>query len=90
MIRSIISKKSRALIVCWLVLAAASALTAAAGLEHPSAFRPEHFSRRSPDRGVLNFADLYPALERGELTSGARDPVWTKLWAMARANNQEA
>jgi glutamate synthase domain-containing protein 2 len=69
------------------MLQALAELTAAAGLEHPSAFRPEHFSRRSPDRGVLNFADLYPALERGELTSGARDPVWTKLWAMARAES---
>ena len=62
-------------------------LTAAAGLEHPSYFHPEHFSRRVPERGVLSFADLYPAMETGELIAGARDPAWTKLWAMARADS---
>jgi glutamate synthase domain-containing protein 2 len=69
------------------MLHALAELTAAAGLEHPNDFHPEHFSRRSPDRGVVSFADLYPALDSGELTSGPRDPAWTKLWAMARADS---
>ena len=69
------------------MLHALAELTAAAGLEHPSDFHPEHFSRRVTEREVLSFAELYPALESGELVAGARDPAWRKLWEMARADS---
>ena len=62
-------------------------LTAAAGLEHPQDFRPEQFFRRVSDRETLSFAELYPALEKGELIAGAREPHWRKMWGLARADS---
>jgi glutamate synthase domain-containing protein 2 len=58
-------------------------LTAAAGLDHPSDFRPEHFWRRIDVREARTFADIYPRLETGELVAGARDEHWRKAWTMA-------
>ena len=49
-------------------------ITAAAGLDHPNDFRPEHFSRRVSEREVLTFAELYPALAEGALLGGVDDP----------------
>ena len=69
------------------MLHALAELTAAAGLDHPADFRPVHFSRRTSEREVLSFADLYPGMESGELLTGARDPAWRKLWDMARADS---
>jgi glutamate synthase domain-containing protein 2 len=69
------------------MLRALAELTAAAGLEHPQDFHPEHFTRRVSEREVLTFADLYPALAPRELLEGPRDPAWVKLWAMARADS---
>ncbi len=65
-------------------------LTAAAGLEHPSEFRPVHFCRRVSGREVLTFADLYPALRPGELLSGTVDPRFRDAWAMARPDSFQA
>src|SRR5258707_9469322 len=48
-------------------------LTAAAGLDHPTEFQPMHFSRRVSPREVLNFDELYPALQPGELLAGTGD-----------------
>jgi len=62
-------------------------LTGAAGLEHPQDFRREHFSRRVNDREVLDFAELYPSLQPGELIAGPRDEKWRRLWEMARADS---
>jgi glutamate synthase domain-containing protein 2 len=69
------------------MLHALAELTGAAGLEHPQDFRPEHFFRRVTDRDVLSFAELYAPLERGELTSGAREEKWRKMWDMSRADS---
>ena len=69
------------------MLHALSEITAAAGLEHPNAFRPEHFCRRVSVREVTSFAELYPALEAGELVAGPRDPLWRKRWATARPDS---
>ncbi len=69
------------------MLHALAEITAAAGLEHPNDFRPEHFSRRVSVREVTSFAELYPALAPGELVAGPRDPLWLKRWAMARADS---
>ena len=67
------------------MLHALAELTAAAGLEHPQDFRPEHFSRRVSAHETMTFAELYPALERGELIAGAHDKRWRGWWDMARA-----
>ena len=69
------------------MLHALAELTAAAGLEHPQDFRPEHFSRRVSAHETMTFAELYPALERGELIAGARDKRWRGWWDMARADS---
>ena len=69
------------------MLHALAELTAAAGLEHPSDFRPEHFSRRVTEREVTTFADLYPRLAPGELIAGAVDPGMNRYWALARADS---
>src|SRR5262249_13733985 len=57
-------------------------LTAAAGLEHPSDFRPEHFCRRVSAHEVMTFRELYPQLEPGELLRGASDPRFREAWKM--------
>jgi glutamate synthase domain-containing protein 2 len=62
-------------------------LTAAAGLGHPNEFRPHHFSRRVSGSEVMTFAQLYPALEPGELLTGTRDPRFRDAWAMASATD---
>ena len=67
------------------MLSALAELTAAAGLDHPRDFRPEHFSKRVDERKVAGFDELYPAPESGELIAGAKDAKWRKYWEMARA-----
>jgi glutamate synthase domain-containing protein 2 len=69
------------------MLHALAELTAAAGLEHPQDFRCEHFSRRVSAHESLTFAELYPALRRGELITGAHDRRWREVWDMARADS---
>ena len=69
------------------VLHALAELTAAAGLDHPQKFRPEHFSRRVNAHDSSTYAELYPALRRGELLTGAHDKRWRDLWEMARADS---
>lgn len=58
-------------------------LVAAAGLDHPRELRPVHFSRRVSPNEVLSFAELYPALEPGELLAGSADKKFETAWAMA-------
>jgi glutamate synthase domain-containing protein 2 len=60
-------------------------ITAAAGLQHPGDFRPEHFSRRVSEREVLSFAELYPPLPKGALIGTVTDPKWRRLWELADA-----
>ena len=62
-------------------------ITAAAGLAHPNAFRPEHFSRRVSEREVLSLAKLYPPLVRGSLLGVIDDPHWGRMWDMASAES---
>ena len=65
-------------------------LTAAAGLEHPSQFRPIHISRRVSPREVVTFADIYPALDNKALINGTAPPHWTQPWNMADAHSFRA
>jgi glutamate synthase domain-containing protein 2 len=58
-------------------------LVAAAGLDHPRELRPVHFSRRVSPNEVLSFAELYPALEPGELLAGSADKRFETAWAVA-------
>ena len=60
-------------------------LTAAAGLDHPNEFGPQHFSRRVSGSEVLTFAQLYPQLAPGELLDGTRDARFRAAWDMASA-----
>ena len=60
-------------------------LVAAAGLTHPSEFRPHHFMRRAaPDR-VVTFAEQYRFLAPGELLRGTQDDRFATAWHMASA-----
>jgi glutamate synthase domain-containing protein 2 len=65
-------------------------LTAAAGLDHPNEFNLHHFSRRISASEVKTFAQLYPALEPGELLSGTNDVRFRDAWAIAQASDFRA
>ena len=65
-------------------------LTAAAGLDHPTDFKPIHISRRVSASEVATFADLYPALADGELLSGTSDKRWKRAWDMAHTDSFRA
>ncbi|MBX9945388.1 MAG: FMN-binding glutamate synthase family protein [Reyranella sp.] len=65
-------------------------LTAAAGLDHPSEFKPEHISRRISPSEVITFADLYPSLAKGELVAGSGNPRWRRPWDKAQAHSFRA
>ena len=65
-------------------------LTAAAGLDHPSEFKPEHISRRISPSEVITFADLYPSLAEGELVAGSGNPRWRRPWDLAQAHSFRA
>jgi glutamate synthase domain-containing protein 2 len=60
-------------------------LVAAAGLDHPSQLRPEHFWRRVSLHEIRSFAQLYPAPGPGELLRGTQDPRFRDAWEMADA-----
>ncbi len=62
-------------------------LIAAAGLDYPHELKPEHFSRRVNAHESMTFAELYPALKRGELITGSHDERWRKMWEAARADS---
>jgi glutamate synthase domain-containing protein 2 len=58
-------------------------LVAAAGLDHPNQFNASQFKRRVSETNVTSLAELYPALEEGELLHGARDDKLRALWERA-------
>jgi glutamate synthase domain-containing protein 2 len=60
-------------------------LVGAAGLDHPTEFAPVHFSRRVSPHEVRSFAELYPALQPGELLGGTGDKRFSAAWALANA-----
>jgi Conserved region in glutamate synthase len=60
-------------------------LVAASGLDHPTEFRPAHFSRRVSPHEVMTFAELYPSLQPGELLAGTADKRFCTAWAMVHA-----
>jgi glutamate synthase domain-containing protein 2 len=68
-------------------LIALAELLAAAGLEHPRELRPIHFSQRTSTTEVCTFAQLYPALQLGELINGTDDVRFRDGWRMAQAES---
>jgi glutamate synthase domain-containing protein 2 len=60
---------------------------AAAGLEHPSELKPDHFSRRVAANRVETYATLYRFLKPGELVAGTDDPRFADAWPLARAES---
>ena len=68
-------------------LRALAELTAAAGLDHPKAFRPEHFCRRMSPTEVATFADIYPEPKSGAFLIGEIDPRFAHAWSRARAES---
>ncbi len=69
-------------------LIALSELVAAAGLEHPSQLKPEHFLRRAAADKVISFSQQFEQLSSGELLS-AHDTssVIGQAFAMAKAHS---
>jgi glutamate synthase domain-containing protein 2 len=65
-------------------LASLAEVVAAAGLEHPRGFTPNHILRRVSPSMVKTFGDLYPPLKSGELLTGSGDPRFKAAWEMAR------
>jgi glutamate synthase domain-containing protein 2 len=68
-------------------VAALSELVAAAGLDHPSQLRPQHFFRRVSAQEVRSFAELFPELAPGELLRGTSDARFREAWQMADAHS---
>lgn len=60
-------------------------VVAAAGIDHPSQFRPHHFFRRT-SAGITTYAEIYQPLAPGELLSGTDDIRFKTPWAMAQAD----
>jgi hypothetical protein len=65
-------------------------ITAAAGLDHPQEFRPEHFLRRVSGSESLTFNELYPPLQSGELLVGTQDRRFKDAWEAASASSFRA
>ena len=65
-------------------------ITAAAGFDHPSEFKPIHISRRISPSVVATFDDMYPSLSEGELVAGSGNPRWRKPWDLAHAGSFRA
>lgn len=69
-------------------LHALAELVAAAGLDHPSDLRPEHFMRRQGSDKFASYAELYVQMAPGELVHGPiGDPRFKTWWDLARADS---
>ncbi len=70
-------------------LKALAELVAAAGLAHTSQLRPYHICKRLSATSSATYADLYPALQPGELLSGTTNARFKDAWDLARADRFE-
>jgi glutamate synthase domain-containing protein 2 len=59
-------------------------LVAAAGLEHPARFRPEHFCRRISPHAYASFSELYPQPDAGSFLTRDAPPRYAAAWRQAR------
>jgi glutamate synthase domain-containing protein 2 len=70
-------------------LKAVAEFTAAAGLHHPSEFRPEFIYLREGHRQVLPASAALTWLREGQLLDGEYIPGFTTYWMMAQAESFE-
>ena len=68
-------------------LHALAEVVAAAGLDHPSQLRPQHFSQRIAAGKVKSFDRLYRFMRPGEILHGTDDPRFAEPWRVARADS---
>ena len=59
----------------------------AAGLMHPADIRASQLHRRISPTQTMNFAELYPVMEKGELLTGGADHEMQKNWKMVSADH---
>ena len=63
-------------------------MTGAAGLTHPSQFRPHHLLMREKDRDMVTGDEVYPDLPEGFLVRGEADAFgYLMRWNRARAES---
>jgi glutamate synthase domain-containing protein 2 len=65
-------------------------LVAAAGLEHPAHFRPEHFCRRISPHAYASFSELYPQPDAGSFLTQDVPPRHAAAWRQARPDRFRA
>ena len=61
-------------------------IIAAAGLDTPKQLMPQHIMRRGADGRIHDFSQIYPALQPGELLSGAKDTLFEAPWKLATSS----
>ncbi len=62
-------------------------LVAAAGLDHPAVFRPEHFCRRLSPHAYASFAELYPEPAAGSYLTPDIPAQYAATWTRARPDS---
>ena len=68
-------------------LKALAEIVAAAGLNHPSELRPEHFYTRRDPEHVTSFRDTFIWLQREELLRADAHPLYASYWKLAQAQS---
>jgi glutamate synthase domain-containing protein 2 len=68
-------------------LEALAELAAAAGLDHPSEFKPQHFRHRMRTGTVMSGEEFYEHLGADELLDGTDKPSFATHWQLARADS---
>ena len=68
-------------------LEALAELASAAGLDHPSGFKPQHFRHRMRTGTVMSGEEFYEHLEPNELLDGTDKPSFALHWQLARADS---
>ena len=65
-------------------------ITAAAGLDHPSAMLPRHLYIRHEGGSIKTFAELHHGLVHEELINNSDNPIFIRYWRMAQADTFSA
>jgi glutamate synthase domain-containing protein 2 len=68
-------------------VSALAEVVAAAGLNHPSEFKPMHFSKRVSATEIRRYDQVYRFLRPGELLAGTDDPHFRDAWGMAQTGS---
>ena len=70
-----------------LTIEALAETIAAAGLKHPNEIDPRFLWRRTDPQSAATFADLYPALQPGELLDGTSNPHFRGPWSRSTSES---